>query len=91
MQLSLSRTELALYVRKQFEHLFPDTADLVDLPHLVDVALGRLEHCFSRIRLKGYFGNGEPRLPLLRVLQTQAVIEQEHSRDRQVEFASRRR
>src|SRR5258708_18193508 len=62
VQLSLSRTELPLYVRKQFENLFPDAADLADLPRLVDLALGRVEHCFSRVRLKGYFDNGQPRL-----------------------------
>lgn len=61
MQLSLSRTDLALYVRKQFENLFPDGADLGDLPKFVDLALGRIEHCFSRVRLKGYSANGQPR------------------------------
>ncbi len=61
MQLSLPRTDLALYVRKQFENLFPDGTDLGDLPRLVDLALGRIEHCFSRVRLKGFFANGEAR------------------------------
>jgi serine O-acetyltransferase len=61
VQLSLSRTDLALYVRKQFENLFPDEADLADLPHLVDAALGRVEQCFSRVRLKSYFDAGQPR------------------------------
>ena len=61
MQLSLSRTDLAAYLRKQFETLFPDGADLADLPRLVDLALGRVEHCFSRVRLKGFFANGQPR------------------------------
>lgn len=61
MQLSLSRTDLASYVRKQFENLFPDAADLADLPPLVERALGRVEHCFSRVRLKGYFADGQPR------------------------------
>jgi serine O-acetyltransferase len=61
VQLSLGRTELAAYVRKQFENLFPDGADLSDLQGLVDLALGRVEHCFSRIRLKGYFDAGQPR------------------------------
>jgi serine O-acetyltransferase len=61
VQLSLPRTDLALYVRKQFENLFPDGADLGDLPDLVDLALGRIEHCFSRVRLKGFFANGEAR------------------------------
>jgi serine O-acetyltransferase len=61
MQLSLGRTELALYVQKQFESFFPDGADLGDLQALVDKALGRVEHCFSRVRLKGFFANGEAR------------------------------
>ncbi len=61
MRLSLARTDLALYVRKQFENLFPDGADLGDLQKLVDLALGRIEHCFSRVRLKGFFANGEAR------------------------------
>ena len=61
MQLSLARNDLALYVRKQFENLFPDGADLGDLPKFVDLALGRIEHCFSRVRLKGFFADGEAR------------------------------
>lgn len=61
MQLSLSRTDLAAYVRKQIENLFPDAADLADLPPLVELALGRVEHCFSRVRLKGYSADGGPR------------------------------
>jgi serine O-acetyltransferase len=61
VQLSLARTDLALYVRKQFENLFPDGTDLGDLQKLVDLALGRIEHCFSRVRLKGFFSGGEPR------------------------------
>ena len=61
MRLSLKPADLALYVRKQFEHLFPDGADLGDLPGLVDLALGRVEHCFSHVRLKGFFDAGQPR------------------------------
>lgn len=61
MQLSLSRNELAVYVRKQFESLFPDGTDLADLAKFVDLALGRIDHCFSRVRLKGFFANGEAR------------------------------
>jgi serine O-acetyltransferase len=61
VQTSLSRTDLAWYLRKQLENLFPDAADLADLPRLVDLALDRVEHCFSRLRLKGYFANGQPR------------------------------
>jgi len=61
VQLSLSRIDLASYVRRQFESLFPDGADLGELPALVDLALGRVEHCFSRVRLKGFFDAGQPR------------------------------
>ncbi len=61
MRLSLARTDLGLYVRRQFENLFPDGADLGDLQKFVDLALGRIEHCFSRVRLKGFFANGEAR------------------------------
>jgi serine O-acetyltransferase len=61
VQISLARTDLALYVRKQFENLFPDGTNLGDLPKLVDLALGRIEHCFSRVRLKGFFSDGEAR------------------------------
>lgn len=59
MQLSLGRNDLIGYVRKQFENLYPDGADLGDLPRFVALALGRVEHCFSRVRLKGFFANGE--------------------------------
>ncbi len=61
MQLSLARNDLALYVRKQFENLFPDGADLGDLPGFVDLALGRVDYCFSQVRLKGFFANCEAR------------------------------
>lgn len=61
MQLSLSRIDLALYVRKQIENLFPDSSDLSDLPKFVDLALGRVEHCFLRVRLKGFFVDGQAR------------------------------
>ncbi|MBI5261259.1 MAG: serine acetyltransferase [Bradyrhizobium sp.] len=61
MQLSLDRRDLSLYVRKQFENLFPDGADLADLPKFVELALGRIEYCFSRVRLKGFFADGRAR------------------------------
>ena len=61
MHLSLNKADLAQYVRKQFENLFPDGTDLSDLPKFVDLALGRVEHCFSRVRLKGFFADGRPR------------------------------
>ncbi|MBI3434475.1 MAG: serine acetyltransferase [Proteobacteria bacterium] len=55
MKLSLERADLAQYVRRQFEGLFPDGADLGDLPRFVGLALDRVDYCFSRIRLKGYY------------------------------------
>ena len=61
MQLSLNKADLAQYVRKQFENAFPDGADLGELPKLVELALGRVEHCFSRVRLKGFFADGQAR------------------------------
>ena len=61
MQLSLARNDLASYVRKQIEHFFPDGTDLGDLPKFVDLTLGRIDYCFSRVRLKGFFANGEAR------------------------------
>jgi serine O-acetyltransferase len=61
VQLSLKQTDLALYVRMQFENLFPDGTDLGDLPKFVDLALGRVEHCFSSVRLKGFFADGQAR------------------------------
>src|SRR5450631_1592411 len=61
VHLSLKPADLALYARKQFENLFPDGTDLGDLPKFVDLALGRVEHCFSRVRLKGFFDAGQPR------------------------------
>jgi serine O-acetyltransferase len=61
VQLSLGRTELVAYVRNQFENFFPDGVDLSDLQRFVDLALGRLEYCFSHVRLTGYFDAGQPR------------------------------
>ena len=61
MHLSLNQADLAQYVRKQFENAFPDGADLGDLPKFVELALGRVEHCFSRVRLKGFFADGQAR------------------------------
>jgi serine O-acetyltransferase len=54
VKLSLKRTDLVQYVRRQFENLFPDGADLGDLVRFVDLALERVEYGFSRMRLKGY-------------------------------------
>ncbi|MGH6641803.1 MAG: hypothetical protein ACRED3_03805 [Bradyrhizobium sp.] len=61
MQLSLNKADLTQYVRKQFENTFPDAADLGDLPKFIKLALDRVEHCFSRVRLKGFFADGQAR------------------------------
>ena len=61
MQLSLNRSNLTAYVGRQLENLFPDGFALDDLPVFVDRALERLEYCFSRVRLKGYFDGGQSR------------------------------
>lgn len=54
MKLSLGSSDLAAYVRRQFENLFPDSAGLGDLPRLVALALDRLEYCFERCGSKGF-------------------------------------
>src|SRR6266568_4228795 len=54
VKLSLERADLILYLRRQLENLFPDGADLGDLPRFVDLALDRTEYGFSRVRLKAY-------------------------------------
>jgi serine O-acetyltransferase len=54
MQLSLSAADLATYVRRQMENLYPDGADLGDLPRFVGRALERVDYGFSRLRLKGF-------------------------------------
>ncbi len=61
MQLSLSRKDLARYVERQFNGFYPDGGDLSDLQQFVDTALDRVEFCFSRVRLKGFFANGRAR------------------------------
>jgi len=61
MKLSLERTELVGYVRKQFENIFPDGSDLSDLGRFVDTALERVGHCFSRIHIKGFQEAGQTR------------------------------
>jgi serine O-acetyltransferase len=61
VQVSLPRPDLALYVQKQLERLFPDGGDLGDLPRFIDLALDRVEYCFSRVRLKGFFGDDQAR------------------------------
>jgi serine O-acetyltransferase len=61
VHLSLSAADLSRYLVRQCENLFPDGEALGDMPRFVDLALGRIEHCFARVRLKGYFAGGQPR------------------------------
>lgn len=61
MRLSLPSPTLAAYVGRQMESLFPDGEGLGDLPRFVEIALERLEYCFSRLRLKGFYDADGPR------------------------------
>jgi serine O-acetyltransferase len=54
VRLSLGSSELAEYVRRQLENLFPDAVKLGDLPRFVALALERVEYCFERCGLKGF-------------------------------------
>lgn len=54
MKLSLDRSALGGYLKRQFEAFFPDGAALGALSKMTDLALGRAEHCFSKIGIKGY-------------------------------------
>lgn len=54
MKTTLSTADLTTYVGRQMRHLFPDEADLTDLPKFVARALERCAHCFAHIGVKGY-------------------------------------
>jgi serine O-acetyltransferase len=54
MKLSLDRNALADYVKRQFDAFFPDAAAIGNLSAMVGLALDRVEHCFSKIGVKGY-------------------------------------
>jgi serine O-acetyltransferase len=54
MKLSLDRSALAQYVKRQFDLFFPDGATSGNLPKAVELALQRTEYCFSKIGVKGY-------------------------------------
>jgi serine O-acetyltransferase len=56
MRTSLGTEQLAMYVAKQLSAFFPDAQVnyLELLPH-VSRALERVEHCFTRVRRRGYF------------------------------------
>ena len=58
MQISLPAADLASYVARQVNALFPDKAvSAADLKGSFEAALERVEYCFSRINLK-YFSDG---------------------------------
>lgn len=61
MQTSLSQSGFADYVSAQCNNMFPDGNE-IDSAHLraaVDVALQRVEHCFSRVAIPRYVIGGE--------------------------------
>ncbi|MCW5682805.1 MAG: hypothetical protein KIT85_00320 [Pseudolabrys sp.] len=60
MNLSISKPDLVSYVNRQLDVFFPDGASIGDLARIIDVALGRLEYCFSHIRVKRFFDDRGP-------------------------------
>ncbi len=60
MKLSIQKTDLISYVNRQLDTFFPDGATVGDSSRVVGVALDRLEHCFSHIRVKRYFDDDGP-------------------------------
>ena len=61
MQLSLNPEILAGYVRKQIQIFFPDQCeiDVYVLREAINLALQRVEVCFTKINLKAYFFDGQ--------------------------------
>ena len=56
LKATLAPLELAGYLARQLTHFFPDgKVHAQELATHVDVALERLEHCFLRVRRRGYF------------------------------------
>ena len=72
---TLTAAELALYVERQVDHLFPDSAAARGAlgPH-VDTALERLEHCCSSIRMKYYSDGSQARFSHLHTDQYAAFL-----------------
>lgn len=59
MKMSLSPDLIYTYIMKLVYHHFPDGASLLgNEPALFDMALMRVEYCFSNIKKKYYFENG---------------------------------
>ena len=60
MELSLPRSELKSFVLSQLDHFYPDGKGLIEcqgggvFSKAFDLALERLEYCFSYIRIQGY-------------------------------------
>lgn len=50
---TLAPAELHTYISKQLEHFYPDSSEPLEL-NVVDLALDKLNFCFSRINLKYY-------------------------------------
>lgn len=62
MQASLSTPDLAAYLARQVTAFFPDRSlAATGLAPYVGRGLERLEHCFSRLRLKYFDAAGQPR------------------------------
>jgi len=58
MKTSLSREELFIYINKQINIFFPDEVQHVNFKEIVDLALSKVEYCFSFISLKHYYKDG---------------------------------
>ncbi|RZK74702.1 MAG: serine acetyltransferase [Pedobacter sp.] len=58
---SLNLKDLAGYVSRQVNNIFPDndTVNFLEETHLINDALQRLEYCFKRVSLKHYFNGSE--------------------------------
>lgn len=60
MKISMSKEDLLDYVTYQIKHFFPDKKSNSDeLGHYWDIALQRIEHCFSKINSKYYWDGQE--------------------------------
>ena len=64
MQLSLSKEDLQLYISAQLNNFFPDKnpVKLNDYSKTVDIALDRLDYCFSKVAYEHYNKNGQTTL-----------------------------
>lgn len=62
MQISLTKDELQSFVSTQLNHFFPDKFRLEgsDVDYAFDMALSRLEYCFSFVSYRGYQIDGLP-------------------------------